>query len=273
MRNGILGVAGLIAIVLFLSLPAARCTKTTETKHDTTIITTVVQVDTSVNLSKGLLVYYPFNNSVADSSGNKRNGTVSGSLQYTTDKNNNPNAAAQFDGTSAYILLKDSGSLSPASFTICAQLYATTTTHENVFSKINFTNSNSISWGLALFGGAPGYANSASFGVRGNAVACGQFDPMGYSDLVYSMVDILPNQWYHVTCVFDKGVEKIYLNGTLRNAITRSFTTPKQCTEASIVLGAWWQSDLLLFKGKMDEFRMYNRALNDVEIAQLGKGF
>ncbi|HSU50556.1 MAG TPA: LamG domain-containing protein [Segetibacter sp.] len=230
-------------------------------------------MDTSINLSKGLLVYYPFNNSAADSSGNQRNGTITGSLQYSTDKNNTVNGAALFDGTSTYITLTDNGSLSPSSLTVCGQFYSTTTAQQNVFSKVNPSNANSISWGLALFGNAPGYAKSASFGVRGTSVACGSFDPMSYSDLVYSMADIQTSQWYHVACVFDKGVEKIYLNGTLRHAITRDFQTPKQCSEASVMIGFWYQGAPFYYKGKMDEFRMYNRALNDQEIAQLGKGF
>jgi len=253
------------ALGFLLILPFSRCTKTVETKTDTLI----VKIDTSVNLQKNLLVYLPFNKNLADSSGNKNNGAKFGALKYTTDKNNTDSSAVLFDGTSAYILINDSGRLSPSSFTISAQVYCTSSTHQNVYSKINFSTSNTISWGLALFGGAPSYPNSASFAVLGNTVACGQFEPVAYSDLVYSMEDIQLNRWYNITCVFDKGVEKIYLNGTLRNAITRGFVTPKQCSEAQVVLGAWWQSDPLFFKGKMDEFRMYGRALNDTEIARL----
>jgi hypothetical protein len=158
--------------------------------------------------------------------------------------------------------------------TIAAQFYTDTAVWENLFSKINFSNSNSIVWGVTLYGGNGNpYPNSASFGLRGPDAACGQFDPISLSDLVYAMVDVQPKKWYQVTCVFDNGVEKIYLNGVLRNAITRSFTTAKQCTEASMVIGAFWQNDPYFFHGKMDEFRFYNRALNEEEIAQLGQGF
>lgn len=274
MRTAIFSTTASLAIIVFLSLMSAQCKKTVETKRDTITVrdTTIVKTDTSINLSKGLLVYYPFNNNTNDLSGNQRNGVISGTLQYTTDKSSTANSAAQFNG-STYISITDNGGLSPSSFTVCGQFYATTTSHQNVFSKINYSNANSIAWGLALFGNAPGYEKSASFAVRGTSVACGSFDPVSYSDLVYSMEDIKVNQWYHVACVFDKGVQKIYLNGTLRHAFTRDFQTPKQCTDAAVILGAWYTGSPLFFNGKIDEFRMYNRALNDMEIAQLGKGF
>jgi hypothetical protein len=276
MRRALFSTSCTLAVIIFLSITAAQCKKTVETKTDTLTIrdttVTVVNTDTSVNLAKGLVLYYPFNNSVGDSSGNQRNGVISGTLQYTTDKNNMTNGAALFNGTNTYISVADNGGLSSTSFTVSAQFYTTATNQQTPFSKINFTTSNSISWGLALFGNSPGYAKSASFGVRGPAVACGSFDPMSNSDLVFSMEDIQANKWYHIACVFDKGVEKIYLNGRLRHAVTRDFTTPKQCTDAAVIVGAWYQGSPLYFAGKMDEFRMYNRALNDTEIAQLGKG-
>lgn len=277
MRRTLFSTSCTLAVVVFLSLTAAQCKKTVETKTDTITIrdttVTVVTTDTSINLAKGLILYYPFNNNVTDSSGNQHNGTISGTLQYTTDKNNTTNGAALFNGTNSYITVADNGALAPASFTVSLQFYTTATTQQNLFSKLNFANANSITMALALFGNGPGYPKSASFGVRGSAVACGSFDPMSYSDVVYSMEDIQANKWYQIACVFDKGVEKIYLNGRLRNAITRDFQTPKQCTDAPVILGAWYQGSPYYYAGKMDEFRMYNRALNDTEIAQLGKGF
>jgi len=278
-----------MAVIVFLSLMAAQCKKKIETKtetitirdttnirdttkiRDTTVI--VVNKDTSVNLSKGLMLYYPFNNSVGDSSGNQRNGVISGTLQYTTDKNNAANGAALFNGTNSYITVVDKGGLDLASFTVSMQFYATATTTQSLFAKLNFTDATSLSSVLALFANGQDYPKSAVFGVRSTFTPCGMLDPISNSDMVYSMEDIQTNKWYHIACVFDKGVEKIYLNGRLRHAITRDFQRLKQCSmNAPVILGAWTQGSPLYYSGKMDEFRMYNRALNDTEIAQLGKG-
>jgi hypothetical protein len=263
-----------MAVIVFLSLMTAECKKKIETKTETIRDTTVIVVnkDTSVNLSMGLVLYYPFNNSVGDSSGNQRNGVISGTLQYTTDKNNAANGAALFNGTNTYITVADNGILSPASFTVSMQFYATATTTQSLFAKVNFTDATSLSGVLALFGNSPDYPKSAAFGVRSPFTPCGLEDFIEYSDMVYSMEDIKTNKWYHIACVFDKGVEKIYLNGRLRHATTRAFERPKQCPGTPVILGAWNQGNPLYYSGKMDEFRMYNRALNDTEIAQLGKG-
>ena len=261
-----------MAVIVFLSLMAAQCKKKIETKTETITIRDTTVKDTSVNLSKGLVLYYPFNNSVGDSSGSRRNGVISGTLQYTTDKNNAANGAALFNGTNSYITVEDKGALSSLSFTVSMQFYATATTTQILFAKHNFTDATSLSSMLALFANSPDYPKSAAFGVRGPFYTCGEFDAIEYSDMVYSMEDIQTNKWYHIACVFDKGVEKIYLNGRLRHAITRDFQTPKTCPGTPVILGAWIQGNPLYYSGKMDEFRMYNRALNDTEIAQLGKG-
>ena len=265
-----------MAVIVFLSLMAAKCKKKIETKTETITIrdTTVIVAnnDTSVNLRKGLVLYYPFNNSVGDSSGNQRNGVISGTLQYTTDKNNAANGAALFNGTNSYITVDDKGALAHASFTVSMQFYATATTTQSLFAKLNYTDATSLSGVLVLFENGPDYPKSAAFGVPRPPGACGVYEPINYSDMVYSMEDIQTNKWYHIACVFDKGVEKIYLNGRLRHAITRNFQTPNQCVDAPVILGAWNQGNPLYYSGKMDEFRMYNRALNDTEIAQLGKG-
>ncbi|GGA82761.1 LamG domain-containing protein [Puia dinghuensis] len=268
MINRLIGSIGLLVLLFLFSVPFSRCTRSK------TIITDTVALnnDTDVNLSKGLLVYYAFNNSLADSSGNGHNGTGGGNLRFTSDRNNNANGAVSFDGSSSYIMLKDSGSLSPGSLTVAVQFYTDTAVHESLFGKCDFSTANSIVWGATIFGEDP-YPNSVSFGVQGPSVACGQYDPFSHSDLVYSIVQIQPKKWYQVTLVFDGGVEKIYLNGVLRNAITKSFTTAKQCTDASMILGAFWRSNPYFFHGKMDEFRFYNRALNEEEIAQLSLGF
>jgi hypothetical protein len=279
MHNPIITLASFIFMAFFLSSSSIHCTKEivrTETLivRDTAIVrdTTVTPTDTTIKLSKGLLVYYPFSNNAGDSSGNGRNGVVRGNLQYATDKNSKSNSAALFDGTSAYISLADDGNLSPASVTICTEFYVTAAKHQNLFGKLRFSDAANIAWGTALFGTSPSYTNSASFAVRGPA-ACGMLDNVGYSDLIYSMEDIQVNRWYHIACVFDKSIQKIYLNGKLRHAVTREFQTPKQCTDASLIVGGWFQGSPFYFTGKMDEFRVYNRALNDLEIAQLGKGF
>ena len=267
-----------LVTITILSFSFGSCSKKNPPPvivKDTTIIdTTIITIsDTTIHLDRGLVLRYQFNNNLADSSGNHHDGVGFGNITYAPDRSNTPNTAVSFDGSS-YIKVPDDGKLSPANLTVALQLYVDVITAETIFAKANYDNSNSISWSAAFAnGGGDPYPNSPRFGVRGPDVACGQFDPMSNSDLVYSMVDVQTKKWYHLTCVFENGVEKLYLNGILRNAFTRTFTSAKQCTEASLMIGGFWKNNLLGFQGKMDDFRLYDRALNDHEIAQLGKGF
>jgi hypothetical protein len=266
-----------LAVFLFHT-PISSCTKTktvtdTVTKTVTdTVIKTVTDTIPAVNLQSGLVAYYPFNGNVKDSSGNNNNGTAFGNLQFSTDVNNIGGGAALFDGSSSYILVQDNGSLSTSSITISMQFYENSATHQTLVGKLNFSDATSIVFGMAPFGGNGENPQSVNFASRGPAAACGIADGIGASDVI-SGDTIQLHTWYEVTCVFDQGVQRIYWNGKLKGALEMNFSTLKQCTQAQLVIGAWYQADPLYFSGKMDELRIYNRALNYREIQTLAKGF
>src|SRR5580698_7485703 len=67
-----------------------------------------------VNLTKGLIAYYPFNGNANDASGNKLNGSVVGGVTFTNDASGKANSAVTFDGSTGYIIIPDnSGILQP----------------------------------------------------------------------------------------------------------------------------------------------------------------
>ena len=126
-------------------------------------------------------------------------------------------------------------------------------------------------WTIASFGGSAPDPNAAEFVALGPAAPCGTADPISVEQLVNSE-SINTNQWYQLVCTFDQGVEKIYLNGVLQGAQTFNYQSLKQCTDAQLVIGSWY-GGTYLYNGKIDELRIYNRALNDREIQTLAKGF
>ena len=72
-----------------------------------------------VDFTLGLKAYYPFTGNANDLSGNNNNGTVYGCV-LTTGKLGLPNTAYYFNGTSDYIEVANSPSLSPTLLTMCA---------------------------------------------------------------------------------------------------------------------------------------------------------
>lgn len=232
-----------------------------------------------VNLKDGLLAYFPFSGNAGDSSGNNNHGTISGGLVFSPDKNGKANAAAEFDGVDDYIIANETGNLSPASITISAYYNTNSTEIQNLLCKRKQFNTSTpesyggLSWSVNARGGIYAGFNNAQFGVPVNTANCNAPEGINADDLVYSLQTINPGQWYHIVCIFENGSERMYINGNIRQATMRNFTTPKQCTGGQLVIGAFVQDFPAFFKGKMDEIRLYNSALNEEEIKELAKDF
>ena len=64
----------------------------------------------SLNLSNGLVAYYPFDNDTLDYSGNTLHGSTVGNVQFSANRFNHLNSAYYFDGNS-YIRIPDNDSL------------------------------------------------------------------------------------------------------------------------------------------------------------------
>jgi hypothetical protein len=80
------------------------------------------------------------------------------------------------------------------------------------------------------------------------------------------------NTWYHVVGVYDSaaGQIQLYLNGTL--AATAAFTTPWAATGPLAVGRGKWGSPTDYWAGKIDEVRIYQRALTAAEVQSLYTG-
>jgi hypothetical protein len=90
---------------------------------------------------------------------------------------------------------------------------------------------------------------------------------------VYANGPIQPGRWYNVLVTFAGGMQKIYVDGVFQSGRTRTFTTVKKCSNANLIIGAWWKADVISIDGKIDEVRLYNRLLTDCEIASLAEPF
>lgn len=87
---------------------------------------------------------------------------------------------------------------------------------------------------------------------------------MGGSSISTGPADISPtlNQWQHIVATNSAGGSAIYLNG-VRVASGATLPTPSSGSQD------WWLSGCNSFPGKIDEVRIYNRALSSDEVSQL----
>jgi|LakMenE18May11ns_1017448.scaffolds.fasta_scaffold9899694_2 arabinan endo-1,5-alpha-L-arabinosidase len=257
--------------------PQEECEVITDT---VTIIKTDTITLTNVKLKEGLVAWYKFDGNLGDSSGQGNhavNIAGAGAIGFTTDKSGKASGAVSMDGIDDIIIADDRGSLvTPTSVTISAYYNTSSTETQNLVCKRN----QYVATTEPEFGGLAWSINASSTNEPHFAVispvgaTCGT--PRGidaFEDIVFAMQKIIPNQWYHIVCVFHEGSQRIYLNGRLRQATTRQFVTMRQCPGGKLVIGGFVDDLPTRFKGSIDDLRVYNRLLNSAEIAELAKGY
>jgi hypothetical protein len=233
-----------------------------------------------IDLKNGLIAYYPFSGNAGDSSGKNNHGTIFGGLTFTADKDGKAASAAEFDGTDDYIIAEDKGSLTPNAITISAYYNTSSTQVQNLFNKrkkydaVTNADHSGLTWSVNAYSGIYAGFNNAQFGVPPNTASCDIAQDIEAGDLVYSLESIQTNKWYHIVCIFEtNGSQRMYINGKIRQATIRNFTSLKQCPGGQLIIGSFVKGFPAYFKGKIDEVRLYNRALNEEEIKELAKGF
>lgn len=201
----------------------------------------------SGTLDSGLVAFYPFNGNTFDESGNGNHGVNYGAT-LTTNRFGLMNKAFYFN--SNYIEVPNSASLrSPVTSMTIA-----------FWTNISQWDQNSAGF-LAK-------SNTSSYGQYG---AIANNDPYIQFDLGGQYVRIprylATNRWYFVCLRWDGQEIKLYLNETLYDSA--SFTGTVAPDNFPLILGKHTSGGVRYLNGKLDDVRIYNRALTDAEILRL----
>lgn len=207
-----------------------------------------------VDITTGLVAYYPFNGNANDESGNNNNGTINGAT-LTTDRHGYANKAYSFNGVSNYISINNSNSLQNIS-------------QITVGAWININN-----WYLS---NGSGYfpiiekSNSSSSGgiynfhINNNSgFYCSLNGASSYSTYTPSL-----NTWIFVVTTISNGVSKFYVNGNLISTNSTS-GSGNPISNLPLIIGADIPGFSEYANGKIDNLRIYNRALDSNEIQAL----
>lgn len=223
-----------------------------------------------VNLTNGLVAYYPFSANSNDLSGNGHHAINMGNALLTTDRFGNANCAYYFDGIDDYLKVSDdNGSFSTPQFSLVLWFQTETDALQNLVGKRSFTNaSGSGGSQYQFFINYPPFPGIGS-NIVGNNSTCFNTNSSSYLN---TNNWICRNKWYCAVIVFDGFSHSIYIDGKLKIKNVTSFSSFLSCN-SELRFGNWWQQDLLSFKGKMDDIRWYNRALNKDEIETLYGNF
>jgi hypothetical protein len=224
-------------------------------------------VTNAQDLQQGLLVEYNFDGNTNDTSGNQYNGTPF-NLAYGPDRFGNPTGAAYFNGTDAYMNFPNLAALKPdlpMTFSFYVK-YASTDFHHQVVFNTSFENNH-----------CTGVWFNSSSANNSHAINFGDGD-FAYSPATrrtfLCVKPIVVNVWYHVVVVMNSASDmKIYFDCV--NITQGSYSGSGGSLVYSDTPGCIGRHDRDLsapadyLEGYIDEFRYWNRALTDDELALL----
>ena len=219
----------------------------------------------NTQVKSGLVGWWTFDGSdisgttATDKSGNGNNGTLMSSPLKTIGK---LGQALSFDGSATYVNINSSSSLNLGNtFSLCAWVYLNTTTNAASIVSKQYTGSGKVPYALGL-------------GLNGGDTTNLQF---GFYNAAWSLVNetgVFPTKvWKHVCGTWDGTTASLYIDGALNNAATPSGTSADNAN--AIYIGRRHDSfyGSPYFDGKIDDVRIYNRALSASEVKQIyGEG-
>jgi formylglycine-generating enzyme required for sulfatase activity len=200
-------------------------------------------------LEKGLVAYYPFDGNAKDMSGNGHHGTVHGAT-FGKDRYSNSANAMTFDGLGDYIDLGNDPKLDVGSnnFTLATWIRKDSATGiRDILAKRKANPHHG--WVFQIWGSIRLWSEH------------GSFDTPLPSGLV--------NNWLHISIVRNivGATAKLFIDGRIVN--TGSFSGQDLSNSNRLSIGRLSGEDDHYFDGSIDEVRIYERALSDVEVATL----
>ncbi len=212
----------------------------------------------NTSLPNSLVGYWRFDETSGttadDSSTYGNDGTASGTA-WTTGQEN---GALSFDGGTDHVQLPNSTSLSLSSnqVTFTGWIYPTNLSENwhTIIQRANATG-NWFDWQIYARASDSPTAYHPVFRVDWN-----QNTRIDAGEEVQGDIILQTNTWYYITATYDGSAMKFYINGTLRGTTVKAGgVIPNSDKSAWIGNNDNWSED---FAGKIDEFRIYNRALN-----------
>lgn len=234
--------------------------------------TTLAATSDTINLTSGLVAYYPFNGNVNDKSGNGNNGTEYSSAQYITGKESLAHKFTNDITNTNYDYLKVPNTIN-SEYSISFWSQISDSSRYNSFLYLGSTNDwvKCDLWVFMNAGGKIGVIQdkndlrSSDYSheqlVNGNLNANYDNSPILHSNIPYNII-----------VTYSKSILKIYINGDL--SATYDNVSAINSSADSIIIGVTPRiSTPPLFNyqldGWLDDLRLYNRTLSAEEVKAL----
>ncbi len=204
-----------------------------------------------------LVAFYPFNGNANDESGHENHGTNNGAI-LTADRFGVDDQAYRFDGT-GYISVPNSSSLDfDKQFTFSTWVSVEeSNVSGRVLSKGWLPTHKGYEWIIQ---------ETNPRRLRLDVTT----DSVSYIEN-YCDSGLQANTWLHVAVTYDSTKLRFYLNGVVTNEIARNGIVWSNTFPLTIGRRSTDAADF--FYGKIDDIRIYNRALSAYEVRQLYGNF
>lgn len=224
-------------------------------------------MSTQADIRAGLVGYWPLDGDARDASANGNDGTIVGNVTPAPDRYGVPSTALSFAGEAeSYVDVGDRPELQiRGGMTLTAWVFLNGSNQNDGRIITKQGDSGSESWDLSIDADSGGVANAVTF-----QVASSPADSVGVSD-----TQPLPtNQWVHIAGVYRPGEAlEIYIDGQLRASNTAGVPSGQFSENGlPVLIGSRGDCADCGWDGRMEEVRIYNRAVTLVEIWQIMRG-
>lgn len=219
------------------------------------------KIQAQSSLGEGLVAYYPFNGNAKDESGNENNGVIHGA-NLTNDRFGMEGKAMSFNGIDQYIQVSHQGYLdfSNGDFTISLWLALSDASKRQYIMGKDMGSGINSKWIVH-------YDPTGDY-LPGMGLSFHCVNPITSSMGFYatSGVSLSPVKWHHVlfrksAIEYDLHLDGFKISSSVGpNSVAASNTAPLTIGQA--------ESNGFV-NGKLDDIRIYNRALSDSEVQQL----
>jgi hypothetical protein len=219
----------------------------------------------SESLSEGLVAWYPFNGNAEDQTENGLHGAVHEAV-LTTDRKGDANASYFFDGLDAHIEIPHNAILNLSgdySISLWVEIASGQEPHDGINDILRKWNGDAAGYPFSI-----SYLNTLADDSHEDRILYARYDGQicdnrtaGYSPVVAN------DSFLHIVVVKEGDMLRNYLN----NVLIEEITDPVSCSienNANMTIGC--RGNLVrFFKGKIDDVRIYDRALAPGEVGNL----
>lgn len=230
-----------------------------------------------VDLENGLVTYFSFDGNFEDGSSLNNDAQPMEGASLTTDMNETSASAIIFDGIDDYLRIPNQEAFSfeqQTAFTISFWIQVAdeqpnlSGTVNDIVSKWNNTSTQPYSYTIRYFNQGSENNGRVNFGISQSTVSdCEEPNSSGLN----SVSSINDGEWHHLLFSrTDDNMLRIYIDCELENEIEDVINCSLSNME-DLFLGLRVPGGPFVrpFAGKLDEFRIYNRALNKEELGIL----